>query len=117
MDAATDLYNREAWWPSHKDNCEDKWICMEGDCSNAPPSKQFHFTMCYRHVPLNKDRVDEFIKGVDQGLSLKLGTRFFYNELLTFSNVPLETTDSPPPAFLEVWFMLTSKNRQFLCCK
>ena len=97
MDAATDLYNREAWWPSHKDNCEDKWICMEGDCSNAPPSKQFHFTMCYRHVPLNKDRVDEFIKGVDQGLSLKLGTRFFYNELLTFSNVPLETTDPPPP--------------------
>ena len=92
MDSALDLADREGWWEKHKHNCEDTWACSENECPTNPPEKQYHFTMCFRHVAANKAKAADFVKSVGNTL-VKPGAKFFFFEPMFMSVVRID----PPP--------------------
>ena len=95
MDADVDLSDRSAWWKSHSADCETKWTCQEEDCPKQDPQRQYHFTMCFKHVNKNRGKVNSFIKSLDKAMNMKSGTRFFFNQIFSFAAVPLETKVPP----------------------
>ena len=89
LDSKPDLSNREAWWQSHKDDCEGDWVCEKGKCGGKVDIKQSHFLMCAYHIKENKDTEDKFIKSLDKTL-ISSNVKFLYhNGLYNVSVMPV----------------------------
>ena len=127
MDSDMDPADRWNWWLSHEKNCLTDWTCVAEDCKGKKPSYQFHFTMCKRHIKVNKTRGEDFLKALDKNL-LRADSRFFFNWNMTFSNQTLSlpappdeeetgyTTKPPPkaPAIFLIQYVVTPAGKDLM---
>ena len=90
LDSQVNMAEKDKWWEEHKDHCENEWVCVEADCKQNRPNRQWHMTMCMRHSKANKNREKDFLKNHKALLKPSATMFFLQHRVYNLDPVPVQ---------------------------